>query len=356
MNSTWSSMTRVTMTTSRFTMGPPGMRGICWEHSVVPRFPQTSHHHGMYCLLFFIQTNTWEAQDSLPPTGKISVEECSLGLSGVITSPDYPDNYPNNAECHWLIRAAPHTNIRLVFTDFQLESQECNFDYVAVLDGNGIEEQVRHYCGTTKPPDITSTSNELHVVFKSDFNIGARGFKAHFSSGECQDVFKAVKGNISSPRYPEMYPNNIICQWNVQLPPGFRIKMFFRDLELEERNSLTEHCDYDYVAVYDGQNEGNKLLGKWCGIEVPSPIMSTKNNLLLVLVTDRDTASKGFSVFYIGGKYTTTVIILHYLVFVSGLYWVKMGLSEESLFDDKSYLLQIFYFPGQASKRIIMIC
>ncbi|XP_072275305.1 CUB domain-containing protein 2 [Pyxicephalus adspersus] len=222
------------------------------------------------------------------------------GLSGVITSPDYPDNYPNNAECHWLIRAAPHTNIRLVFTDFQLESQECNFDYVAVLDGSGLDEQVRHYCGTTKPPDITSSSNELHVVFKSDFNIGARGFKAYFSSGECQDVFKAVKGNITSPRYPEMSPNNVICQWNIQLPPGFRIKMFFQDLELEERNSLTEECDYDYVAVYDGQNEDSKLLGKWCGTEIPSPIMSSKNNLLLVLVTDRDTASKGFSVSYIG--------------------------------------------------------
>ncbi|XP_068098520.1 CUB domain-containing protein 2 [Hyperolius riggenbachi] len=223
------------------------------------------------------------------------------GLSGVITSPDYPDNYPNNAECRWLIRAAPHSKIRLVFMDFQLESQECNFDYVAVVDGSDLEDkQVLHYCGSSKPPDITSSSSELHVVFKSDFNIGARGFKAYFSSGECQDVFTAVKGNISSPRYPETYPNNIICQWNIKLPPGFRIKLFFKDLELEENNSLTEECDYDYVAAYDGQSEGDRPLGKWCGREIPSPVMSTKNNLLLVLATDRDTTSKGFSVSYIG--------------------------------------------------------
>ncbi|XP_056388388.1 CUB domain-containing protein 2 [Hyla sarda] len=223
-------------------------------------------------------------------------------LSGVITSPDYPDNYPNNAECHWLISAAPHAKIRLVFTDFQLESQECNYDYVAVFDGSSQEEeeQVRHYCGTTKPPDTTSSSNELLVVFKSDFNIGGRGFKAHFSSGECQDVFTAVKGNITSPRYPDMYPNNIICQWNIQLPQGFRIKLFFRDLELEEMNALTDECDYDYMAVYDGQSTNDKPLGRWCGTDIPAPLISTKNNLLLVLVTDRDTAKKGFYVSYIG--------------------------------------------------------
>ncbi|XP_071985256.1 CUB domain-containing protein 2 isoform X2 [Engystomops pustulosus] len=221
-------------------------------------------------------------------------------LSGVITSPDYPDNYPNNAECHWLIRAAPHSTIRLLFTDFQLESQECNFDYVAVSDGSGQEEeQVRHYCGTTKPPDTTSSSNQLLVVFKSDFNIGGRGFKAYFSSGECQDVLIAVTGNLTSPRYPDMYPNNIICQWNIQLPPGFRIKLFFRDLELEEMNSLTDECDYDYLAAYDGASTSAKLLGRWCGSDIPGPLISSGNNLLLVLVTDRDTARRGFSVSYI---------------------------------------------------------
>ncbi|KAM4722919.1 CUB domain-containing protein 2 [Rhinophrynus dorsalis] len=223
------------------------------------------------------------------------------GLSGVITSPDYPDNYPNNAECRWLIRAAPHSRIRLIFTDFQMENEECNFDYVAVFDGSGLEEnQVRYYCGTTKPPDTTSTSNELLVLFKSDFNIGGRGFKAHFSSGECQDTFKAMKGNITSPGYPDKYPNNINCHWNIELSPGFRLKIFFRDLELEERSSLTDQCEYDHLSVYDGAEENGTLLGRWCGTEIPPPLMSVKNKLLLVLTTDRDTANKGFSVSYIG--------------------------------------------------------
>ncbi|XP_053549170.1 CUB domain-containing protein 2 [Bombina bombina] len=224
------------------------------------------------------------------------------GLSGTITSPDYPDNYPNNAECHWLIQAAPHSKVRLVFTDFQVESSDdCDFDYVALFDGSRAEaEKVQHYCGPSKPPDTTSSSSELLVVFKSDFNIGGRGFKAFYSSGECQDTFTAVKGNLSSPRYPDLYPNNINCQWLIHLSPGFRIKIFFQDLELEERSILTDTCDYDHLSVYDGDLEQSTLLGRWCGSEIPPPLVSSKNKLLLVLVTDRDTANKGFLVSYIG--------------------------------------------------------
>ncbi|XP_039341949.1 CUB domain-containing protein 2 isoform X3 [Mauremys reevesii] len=166
------------------------------------------------------------------------------GLSGVITSPHYPENYPNNVECRWIIRAVPNSIIKLVFADFQMENNEgCNFDYVAVYDGPTMGDMhLSHYCGNMKPPDIVSSTHELLVVFKSDFNIG----------GKCQEVYTAIKGNFSSPQYPNFYPNNIKCHWTIQLPPGYRIKVFFLDLALEGRNSLTDGCDYDHLAVFDG--------------------------------------------------------------------------------------------------------
>ncbi|XP_019383844.1 PREDICTED: CUB domain-containing protein 2 [Gavialis gangeticus] len=224
------------------------------------------------------------------------------GLSGVITSPDYPENYPNNAECHWIIQTAPNSVVKLVFIDLQMENNvECNFDYVAIFDGPTLgDAHLSRYCGNMKPPDIISSTHELLVVFKSDFNIGGRGFKAYFYSAECQEVYTVVKGNFSSPQYPNFYPNNIKCQWTIQLPPGYRIKVFFLDLDLEGRNSLTDGCDYDHLAVFDGGNEKASLLGKWCGREMPSPIISSGNKLLLVLHTDRNTANRGFSVVYIG--------------------------------------------------------
>uniref|UniRef100_A0A8C5WPS3 CUB domain containing protein 2 n=1 Tax=Laticauda laticaudata TaxID=8630 RepID=A0A8C5WPS3_LATLA len=246
------------------------------------------------------------------------------GLSGSITSPDYPESYPNNAECHWVIQGTSNSIVKLIFVDFQMEqSEQCNFDYVAIFDGPTMEDTLlSYYCGNTKPPEVVSSAHELLVVFKSDFNIANKGFKAYFfsvggrkcnhtckimfctglSACACQEVYTAVKGNFSSPQYPHSYPNNIKCRWTIQLPQGYRIKVFFLDLDLEGQNSLTDGCDYDYLAVFDGGTEKASLLGKWCGREMLSPIISSRNNLLLVLHTDRNTANRGFSVAYFGGK------------------------------------------------------
>lgn len=105
------------------------------------------------------------------------------GLSGVLISPEYPNNYPNNVECHWVIRAAGPATVKLVFVDFQVEgSEQCTYDYVAVLGGPGPAQE-HHYCGGARPPTLVSLGHELQVVFKSDFNIGGRGFKAYYFSG-----------------------------------------------------------------------------------------------------------------------------------------------------------------------------
>lgn len=111
-----------------------------------------------------------------------------------------------------------------------------------------------------------------------------------------------MKGNFSSPQYPISYPNNIRCHWTIRLPPGYRIKVFFLDLELEGPNSLTRTCDFDYLAAFDGASEEAPLLGNWCGRQLPPPVTSSHNQLLLLLHTDRSTAHRGFSVAYIGGQ------------------------------------------------------
>lgn len=107
------------------------------------------------------------------------------GLSGKISSPGYPQEYSNNADCSWSIHVSNTSVVTLVFLDFQLENNEgCNFDFVALFDGPTITHRhLGKYCGTDKPLNIVTTSNHLLVVFKSDFNIGGRGFKAYYYSG-----------------------------------------------------------------------------------------------------------------------------------------------------------------------------
>lgn len=109
-----------------------------------------------------------------------------------------------------------------------------------------------------------------------------------------------MRGNFSSPQYPSSYPSNIRCHWTIRLPPGYRVKVFFLDLELEGPNSLTKTCDFDHLAAFDGASEEAPLLGNWCGHHLPPPVTSSHNQLLLLLHTDRSITHRGFSVAYIG--------------------------------------------------------
>lgn len=122
------------------------------------------------------------------------------------------------------------------------------------------------------------------------------------STGECQQVLAAESGTFSSPRFPNIYPNNINCHWGITQAPGYRIKLFFPFLDLEERNNLSGECDYDSVTVYDGDSQADPMLGRWCGGERPPSLVSRGNKLLVVLSTDRNEAHRGFTAAYLGGK------------------------------------------------------
>ncbi|XP_072296554.1 CUB domain-containing protein 2 [Eucyclogobius newberryi] len=224
------------------------------------------------------------------------------GLSGIISSPGYPHEYSNNADCSWAIHVTNSSVVSLVFLDFQLENNEgCNFDFVALFDGPTVTHRhLGKYCGADQPPKTVTTSNQLLVVFKSDFNIGGRGFKAYYYSGECQQVLSGINGNFSSPHYPNIYPNNVNCHWSVSLSPGYRIKLFFPVVDLEERNSQTDECEFDSVAVHDGESQADALLGRWCGKDRPPSLLSTGNKLLVVLSSDRNEARRGFTASYLG--------------------------------------------------------
>ncbi|KAL7877434.1 hypothetical protein SRHO_G00040770 [Serrasalmus rhombeus] len=51
------------------------------------------------------------------------------GTTGTISSPHFPSEYENNADCTWSILAEPGDTIALVFTDFQLEDR---YDFLEI--------------------------------------------------------------------------------------------------------------------------------------------------------------------------------------------------------------------------------
>uniref|UniRef100_A0A8C5F7K7 CUB domain containing protein 2 n=1 Tax=Gadus morhua TaxID=8049 RepID=A0A8C5F7K7_GADMO len=125
------------------------------------------------------------------------------GLSGIISSPGYPREYSNSADCSWTIHVSNSTVVSLVFLDFQLENNEgCNFDFVALFDGPTVSHRhLGNFCGGDPPPNTVTTSNQLLVVFKSDFNIGGRGFKAYYYSAHTSPASTQTTSTVTGPSH-----------------------------------------------------------------------------------------------------------------------------------------------------------
>ena len=98
-------------------------------------------------------------------------------------SPTDTEFYPHGADCVWVIRTNLATVIRLTWLTFAIEeSHDCNFDSVEIYDGSARNNftSMGRFCGNDLPPAMTSSSNELTVVFKSDSSIAREGFTASF--------------------------------------------------------------------------------------------------------------------------------------------------------------------------------
>ena len=114
--------------------------------------------------------------------------EVHRSATGYIKSPNFPNKYPNNANCRYLItNSDPATRIILDFLHFDLEShRSCSWDWLKIYDGNSNKaNQIGRkygYCGKRAPPTLTiaSTGNSLLMVFVSDHIVPKSGFNATY--------------------------------------------------------------------------------------------------------------------------------------------------------------------------------
>ncbi|XP_036315022.1 cubilin [Pipistrellus kuhlii] len=213
---------------------------------------------------------------------------------GTISSPLFPANYPDNQNCSWIIQAQPPFNhITLSFTHFGLESSTtCTQDFLEILDGNYGDAPLRgRYCGTSMPHPITSFSNALTLKFISDSSLNADGFHATYaaSSSACGGDFHMAEGTFDSPGYPEVYPSNVECVWNIVSSPGNRLQLSFITFQLED----SQDCSRDFVEIRE-ENATGHLLGRYCG-NLPLNYSSiVAHSLWIRFVSDGSGSGTGF--------------------------------------------------------------
>uniref|UniRef100_A0AAQ4S6G4 Neuropilin 2a n=1 Tax=Gasterosteus aculeatus aculeatus TaxID=481459 RepID=A0AAQ4S6G4_GASAC len=133
--------------------------------------------------------------------------------SGMIESPGFPDKYPHNLECSYMIIAPPHMDITLTFLTFDLENDpllvgegDCKYDWLDVWDGlPQVSPLIGRYCGTKIPPEIQSSSGLLSLSFHTDMAVAKDGFSARYNmthkqvsdSFHCSMVLGMETGKIS---------------------------------------------------------------------------------------------------------------------------------------------------------------
>lgn len=71
------------------------------------------------------------------------------------------------------------------FNEIEMEAHlECAYDHIEIYDGrDGKAPSLGRFCGTKKPPPITSSSNKLFIRFFSDNSVQKKGFEASHTAG-----------------------------------------------------------------------------------------------------------------------------------------------------------------------------
>ncbi|XP_072264529.1 CUB and sushi domain-containing protein 1 [Pyxicephalus adspersus] len=272
--------------------------------------------------------------------------------SGIILSPNYPDEYGNNMNCVWLIISEPGSRIHLIFNDFDVEPQ---FDYVAVKD-EGIAElpALGTFSGNEVPSQIASNSHIVRLEFQSDHSTTGRGFNityTTFGQNECHDPgipingrrfgdrfllgssvsfhcdegfiktqgsesitciiqdgnvvwssavprceapcgghLTASSGVILPPGWPGYYKDSLNCEWVIEARTGHSVKITFERFQTE--------VNYDILEVRDGPANSSPLIGEYHGTQAPQFLISTGNFLYLLFTTDNSRSSVGFLIRY----------------------------------------------------------
>jgi cubilin len=229
---------------------------------------------------------------TLPPTdGNCSGSVTLTANSGTFSDGSGASNYPNNANCSWLIQPANGGRVQLSFSAFSTES--C-CDRVQVYDGTTTSAtRIGNFSGSTLPASVTSTGNALLVTFTSDFSVTGAGFTANWTSltttTQCSGTTTLTdnSGTFSDGSGTNNYAHDLDCRWLIQPNDGGLVQLSFSSFDTE--------FQYDEVRVYDGTTTSAALLGTYSGSTLPASVTSTGNAMLVRFTSDATIARGGFS-------------------------------------------------------------
>ncbi|XP_042229104.1 uncharacterized protein LOC121871061 [Homarus americanus] len=108
----------------------------------------------------------------------------------------------------------------------------------------------------------------------------------------------STSGNFSSPGWPGPYPGGLRCTYVFQAQMFHAVTITFHAFHLEE--PYVAGCVADYMDVTSVDMAGvRQFVGRYCGGEVVSPLLTLHPRLELLLTTNLALHAQGFSAHYV---------------------------------------------------------
>ncbi|XP_076821351.1 cubilin-like [Clavelina lepadiformis] len=215
-----------------------------------------------------------------------------------LTSPGWPNPYPSNQNCTWMLTAQQGYRIRIDILTFHTEP--C-CDHLEVYDG---KIEVHRYVGEIRAFEpFVSEHDHLTLKFRSDVSIEFAGFEATFvaTNSEMPSMMSTpspapcgfdaaattFSHQLNSPGWPLPYGIRLDCVWRLTAKEGKQVRLDFISF-------FTEKC-CDTLTISDGDREIAKIFGT----EIPKdPIVSSSGSLVLQFKSDSSISRNGFQASY----------------------------------------------------------
>uniref|UniRef100_A0A8C0WFD5 Enteropeptidase n=1 Tax=Castor canadensis TaxID=51338 RepID=A0A8C0WFD5_CASCN len=105
---------------------------------------------------------------------------------------------------------------------------------------------------------------------------------------DCGGPFELWEPNttFNSPNFPNSYPNQAFCVWNLNAQNGQNIHLHFQEFDLENVE--------DVVEIRDGGEDDSLILAVYTGSGPVEDVFSVTNRMSVLFITDTSVAGGGF--------------------------------------------------------------